>query len=391
MSSNFERILSETALKIGVVGIGNAGSQVAAAAAAEGHQVYIMNTSVRDLDDRVVASNVKSYQIGDGRGSGKNRENAVALLKMNGKQGIVDIFENPHFKATVADVDVVIVCFSTGGGTGSGIGPYLAEIIKKAYPNTLVIPYGILPKLSESIIAQSNTIACVDDMAKMNTSYMLADLEFYSDMPMEKAYAAIGKHVANTISTIRGDFLGISRDGMADERDMMTVISEPGYLAIHMADGITESKLSNKTIQGHMIDQIKTSPTCRIQRDGLVVYNLIITNTNSAINDAVRTGDYTELNAYIGEPMATFGNYAVDDDRSAVQCISVMSGLTIPMDRFAEPKAKIAENKAKFEKQSSLNLSDDRETNTISASRGSQSVIMNSGIKAEADLSFLDI
>ena len=74
--------------------------------------------------------------------------------------------------------DIVFICFSTGGGTGSGIGPYMAKLIGKAYKSKLIIPYGILPKKSESVTAQANTIACVDDIVKNGTPYMLADLEY---------------------------------------------------------------------------------------------------------------------------------------------------------------------------------------------------------------------
>ena len=119
---NINAIINEsgTGLKIGVIGIGNAGSQVALAAAKRGIQVFIMNTSIKDLDDSVVGKSIKAHQIGDGRGSGKDRDNAMALLKSNGAGGIKEIFDNPYFRQTVMPADIVFVTFSTAGGTGSG-------------------------------------------------------------------------------------------------------------------------------------------------------------------------------------------------------------------------------------------------------------------------------
>lgn len=380
----------KTGLRVSVVGIGNAGGQVALAAAGKGIPVFVMNTSVKDLDDQVLSGQIKCYQIGDGRGSGKDRDNAMALLKSNGKSGIADIFTNPYFKDIVEPSDVVFVTFSTAGGTGSGIGPEIARMIHKAYRNKVVIPYGILPKTVESVMAQSNAIACVDDMTKCDTPYMLADLSFYENEAQETSFKKIGEYMADTMCVIRGDYLKMSANGMADERDVLTVISEPGYMAIHMKDGITEPMLATKTLQGYLIDEMKNSPACRIQRDGLLQYNLLVSNVNSSVSDPMKVGDYRELNDFIGEPKATYANYAVDDSQSEFQVISITSGLTIPMDRFAQARAKIKQHKDKYEKQSALNLHNDRETLGVKGNDGTRSIIMGSQKSEAADLSFLD-
>ena len=157
----------------------------------------------------------------------------MALLKSRGKEGIQDLFTNEHFAACVTPADIVVVVFSTGGGTGSGIGPMVASLISKAYPHKVVIPYGILPKDSESITAQVNTIACVDDIVALNTPYMLADLNYYGDMPQEKAFKAIADYMVEVMNVIRGDYLKMTSNGMADERDVLTVIAEPGYMTVH--------------------------------------------------------------------------------------------------------------------------------------------------------------
>lgn len=381
---------SETTIKIGVIGIGNGGSQAALAANAHGHNTLVLNTSVKDLNDAILSKDMKALRIGDGRGSGKDRNNAMALLNMQGNAGIKKIFTNPYFKGVVDPADVVFVAFSTGGGTGSGIGPHVASLIKKAYKAKLVIPYGIIPKTTESVMAQANTIACVDDMVQTGCPYMLADLEYWKDEPMEVAYKGVGDYIATTLDIVRGDYLKMSAAGMADERDIMTVISEPGYMAIHRINGLTESDLERKTMQGFLLDSIRKSPAVRPQRDKLIGYNCIICNVNSAFDDPLKAGDYTELNNVIGEPKATFGNYAIDDSRAEAEVISIMSGLTIPMDRFVTARAKVQANKENYAKQSALSLSKDRDLATFEKDAGTSGVIMGSSNSGEADLSFLD-
>lgn len=389
---NINAIINEsgTGLKIGVIGIGNAGSQVALAAAKRGIQVFIMNTSIKDLDDSVVGKSIKAHQIGDGRGSGKDRDNAMALLKSNGAGGIKEIFDNPYFRQTVMPADIVFVTFSTAGGTGSGIGPKMAEMIHKAYPQKVVIPYGILPKNAESVMAQANAIACVDDITKIGVPYILSDLSFYESESQENSFKKIGEYMVETMCVLRGDYMKMSANGMADERDTLTVISEPGYMTVHIKDKINEASLANKTLQGYLIDEIKSSPACRIQRDGLLQYNLVIANVSPVVDDPLKAGDYSELNGFVGEPKATFANYAVDDACYDFQVMLVTSGLTVPMDRFASAKAKIAANKEKYEKQSALNLHKEREETEIKGNKATNNVIMGSAASTEADLSFLN-
>ena len=383
-------VMEGTGLRVGVIGIGNAGGQVALAAAKKGIGVFVLNTSVKDLDNEVLGDQINGFQIGDGRGSGKDRDNAMALFKMNGKEGVAEIFGNPYFKAVVEKADIVFVTFSTGGGTGSGIGPKFAGMIHKAYPNKVIIPYGILPKNAESIMAQSNTIACVDDMVAVGTPYMLSDLSFFEDESQEVTFDRMADYMASTMCAIRGDYLKMSANGMADERDVLTVISEPGYMTVHICDGITEPMLEKKTLQGYLVDAVKSSPACRIQKDGLVQYSLLISNVNSSVSDPLKVGDYSEINSFIGEPKATYANYAVDDDVSDFQVIAISSGLTIPMDRFSSVRAKIKASKEKFDKRSALNLSSDRAALSVKGNDDTRSIIMKSAETAGPDLSFLD-
>lgn len=385
-------ITESTNLKIGIIGIGNAGNQVAMAAAAKGHNVFAINTSTKDLDDRVLHQSIKSYYFGDGRGSGKNRDNAMELLKSKGKEGIQDLFTNEHFLNTVSSADIIVNIFSTGGGTGSGIGPMISKMITKAYPSKVVIPYGILPKESESITAQVNTIACVDDIVALNTPYMLSDLNYYGDMPQEKAFKAIGDYMVEVLNVLRGDYLKMTSNGMADERDVLTVIAEPGYMTVHFVNNMSQSDIEKLSLQGHLIKQLQNSPTVRIQRDGLLQYMLLISNVNDSIVDVMKSGDYSELIDFVGEPKATFANYAVDNSVAECQVISVMSGLTIPMDRFNGAKAKIKANKEKFEQRSAFTLGSDRKDfESITKNNRTTNIVMSSGQqKANADLSFLD-
>ena len=183
----------------------------------------------------------------------------------------------------------------------------------------------------------------------------------------------------------------MSAAGMADERDLLTVISEPGYMAVHMKTGITEPMLGNKTLLGFILDEVRHSPACRIQRDGMIQYNLIIANVGSFIDDPLKQGNYDELNNFVGEPKATFNNYAVDDMRTEYDVICVSTGMSLPIDRFNAAKAKIVANKAKFDKMTDRSLTEARDATDLARNESTKDIVMgNSKKNSEADLSFLD-
>ena len=66
-------------LTAGIIGIGNAGGQVASLALSENIDVTVMNSSENDLS--TIPDNVLKFPLGDLRGAGKNRGEAKKFLK----------------------------------------------------------------------------------------------------------------------------------------------------------------------------------------------------------------------------------------------------------------------------------------------------------------------
>ena len=105
-------------------------------------------------------------------------------------------------------VDIVFVVNSTGGGTGSGMGPILTDILRQYYKkdeNKIFINVGILPTLGESVGAQRNTIEYLKEMSDLGGPYMLFDNEKRAYLPTNKQMSEINKEIVTMISTIRGD------------------------------------------------------------------------------------------------------------------------------------------------------------------------------------------
>lgn len=342
-------------LKISVIGVGNAGNQLISKAYKSGYDVFAINTSLKDLSDEIVTETIPSFIAGDeARGAGKDREKAKELFKINGKK----LFATPKFSDMVENSDIVFVVASTAGGSGSGIAPVLISLFNQIYPNKIIVFYGILPKKSDSIMAQNNTIQCLDEVNKENIPYMLADLAHYEDTPNDVAYTEIAKHVITSIDVISGKFLHKSTSGMIDENDMRTIVSASGYMSAYILDKVTPAQVDKATIQSYMIGLIKNSPCAPIQRDEIVKQLGVIVNCPDEMMEASKSGNYNELTDYIGVPLSIFENYSVNNAAFG-QFIVLMSGMNLPYTRIMECKAKIDEHAEKLKRVKPIDLSSD--------------------------------
>lgn len=337
MENNIVDALKEKVkLKVFCIGNGNAGSQFVDAAYKAGFdKVFCINSSSRDMDNDVLNANIPCFLVGaDGRGAGMNRDAAKDLFKMNYRH----LFENAKFTQYCEESDVIVVGTSCSGGTGSGVSPIVVKAIKQMYPNKIVMFYGILPRLTGSDVELSNAMACVNEIEELNKSglgipYMLADLNYYEGISNEVAFVKVVDKMVTDVKVIAGDFLNYSKYRMIDENDMKVVTSPAGYMSIYKIDNITQQMVDKESIQSMLIKQIKHSPAVEIARDGLVDQMAFIYNIPEDMGDSAKSGDYAEINNYVGRPLGIFENYAIVRGGTA-QVILIVSGQSYPIGKM---------------------------------------------------------
>ena len=337
MDNNIVDALKEKVkLKCTVCGIGNAGSQfVDAAYKAEFRNVFCINSSSKDMDNDVLNANIPCFLVGsDGRGAGMNRNAAKELFKMNYRH----LFENQKFVQYCEESDVIVIGTSCSGGTGSGISPIVVKAVKQMYPNKIVMFYGILPRLTSSDVERSNAMACVAEIEELKKSglgipYMLADLNYYEGISNEVAFVKVVEKMVTDIKVIAGDYLNYSKYRMIDENDMKVITSPAGYMSIYKIDNITQQMVDKESIQSMLIKQIKHSPAVEIARDGLVDQMAFIYSVPEDMGDSAKSGDYAEINNYVGRPLGIFENYAIVRGGTA-QVILIVSGQSYPVGKM---------------------------------------------------------
>ena len=162
-------------LKVGIIGIGNAGSQVASLAYSELKiPVMCINSSEKDLE--TIPDGIPRKLISDAaafsKGAGKDRSLAKSYLK----DSIMPLISAEEFKTFMTELDVVFVVSSTGGGTGSGTAPLITSIINSAFPDTKTVIVGILPVEAEAllIILRANILLSLRIIAATTSIWFIA-------------------------------------------------------------------------------------------------------------------------------------------------------------------------------------------------------------------------
>ncbi len=322
-------------LRIACIGVGNAGNQLISKAYKAGFTDYLfaINTSAKDLADEIVDQHIPSFIAGrEGRGAGKNRDKAKQLFKENGN----DMFSKEQFLRIVNECDVIVVAFALGGGTGSYIGPALAGIFSKMMRESkkFVIAYGVSPKLCDSPQSHYNSLCAVSELQNIDIPILIDDLSELESLPFDQAYDQVAKNFIEYLRTINGVYSLHSGNGMMDENDMIVAISTPGYQSHYHLSKVTSEMVEEKTLQGYLIDQMKSSPCMNIQKDGRVECMGVITNYPSVMIEKSKTGDYSEIQSYTGKAKKVFENFGEDGSTSTASMHIILSGMTLPWDKL---------------------------------------------------------
>lgn len=330
-------------LKVGTLGMGNAGGNVAQAAANEGFSAVALNASTNDLDN--LGDTVLKFPIGDGKGTGKNRDEAKAFLET--QIGVLDDIKMQEFLNTN---DVIIVCTSIGGGFGSGASIYLANKLKEKYPTKSIIPCGIFPFNAEGYTAQNHGIAWMQEMKENGEfSYLLYDNNRYSTRKAADAVSAINDEIVQFMKLLRGDYtLSDPNTGGIDQRDIMTLISVPGLIAGYVHE-IEEADIENGSLVETMMKFIKEkSGIADLAKDNQIMASAF----QYSLHDNFR--EYLprikqDVQEICGSHLSDYSNFhdAADDENTPDFISIIMSGLSDPtlrIDKMINRRDALAED-----------------------------------------------
>lgn len=159
--------------KIGIIAVGQAGGNIGQLFEESGYSVLYLNTSQEDLDTLKNAKH--KYHITGGEGCNKDRNKA--------KQLVIDDFDNIAEQIDeILKCEILFVVFAAGGGTGSGAGPMLMDLLLDG-SSRFVGAVTVLPAQTESIKAHGMAVVMQYGNSKM--AYILSGLDKTIYAPIE--------------------------------------------------------------------------------------------------------------------------------------------------------------------------------------------------------------
>lgn len=145
--------------KIAFVAVGQAGGNIGQLFEEKGYSVLYINTSQEDLDTLEKAK--YKFHIPEGEGCNKNRHKA--------KQLVIDSFDQIAAEIeTKIKADMIFVIFASGGGTGSGAGPMLIDLLIDE--GRTVGAVTVIPALEESVKSHINAYECFSELTEIEGS-----------------------------------------------------------------------------------------------------------------------------------------------------------------------------------------------------------------------------
>lgn len=355
-------------LKVGIIGLGNTGNQVASLAFEKLHiPVIAVNSSEKDLEtiSAAIPKKLISDAKGQSQGAGKNRQLAKKYLK----DTIMSFLSSDDIQSFICDLDILFIISSTGGGTGSGTSLIMTNIISSMFPDVHVITVGVLPVMNEALSAHVNTLEYLNELygTLENQTYMLYDNDRYSNMPSYKMMEYVNNEIVNDIDVLRCTYNYTTKYDSIDEQDALRLTSFSGRILIARLEDIKERDLDSATIEDLLIKKIKNCSHVEMQRDQKVEATGLIVNLSDAVSSEF-DNHLPKVREFIGDPNHDFNHIYINDDRKMPNNVFlIMSGLSVINDRITktsdrieeiEEKQKIREEENALDSMGVANLSD---------------------------------
>ena len=290
--------------KIGFVAVGQAGGNIGRLFEAKGFKVLYLNTSREDLDTLKGVKYV--HHIAGGEGCNKDRNKA--------KQLVIDDFENVSREIyEKLDVSIIFVIFSSGGGTGSGCGPMLIDLLLDDIASGIssvetVGAVTIIPAENESIKAQINSYECFEELTSIEN---VAATIVIDNSKGEKLQ--LNRNMVNAFyNLIEIPARDKDERGNVDRAEIKETLSAKGMLVVTKIPAKESSTAA-------VLESFKESSFAPIEPDRVIKY-ITMTSAGNVELDA--------LEKEVGIPVDVFQTY---NDNCTICCLS---GLNYPRTRL---------------------------------------------------------
>jgi tubulin-like protein CetZ len=324
---------------IGILGVGQAGGNIAEIAATMGFQTALINTNQRD--GAVNTKVEKKYFVPGYNGAGQDRSVGLKAVHEHYRE-LID-FVKKSFK----NVKLLLVAFSTDGGTGSGMSPLLIDILLDQLPGINIGAIAVVPERNVLAGNRINAAECIEQISKIEgiSSVFLVDNDQVRkanpQSSKQQIYLSSNRQVMEAISYVLQVTQKSSLYGNFDETDLMNILNTRGVTIISSAtvtDAKTTADISN-TIQRSWANTI----FCPVDTVGVIRAGLIYEGPET-VSKLISVPTIFER---IGEPVELFeGTYISDTDPTVTM---ILAGLSFPRRRLQTLEESLEKNKERLQ------------------------------------------
>ncbi len=328
----------DRSLKIGVVGVGQAGSRLAEVFYNYGYSVGIMNTAMQDLKFIQVPERKKLFlEFGLG-GAGKDLSIGSGAIEQH-KDTIVKFLETE----VVADNDMLFLAISGGGGTGSGsVEPMLSILTSFGRPAGVVY---VLPMNTDDAISKKNSLTTLARLAKMASTDIISTLIVVDNSKIETIYGNLSQtefwkvannaiveplHLFNSLTSQASQFTSL------DPTDFGRIISYGDcslYGMIEVENYTDETALAEAVMKGLEDGMLASGFDLKTAKVG----GVIVVGKKEAL-EQIPANNINYMFHLISEQTDNAsiyrGIYAKNSENDTVKIYSWFAGLGLPINRI---------------------------------------------------------
>jgi cell division GTPase FtsZ len=215
---------------IGILGVGGAGGNIADESSKHNFLTGAINFSKSDLDSLEHVEN--TLKLVGSEGVGHNRDEAIRLMANNWESALNFV------KQTFINPEIIIVTFSTGGGSGSGIAPILLEILANEMPEKTFVAMPIIPDKTEVVSNQMNCLQTFEELSKLDICIMPIDNEKVriNVNAKNQLYKTINETTVNLLDELYSYTTKTSKNGNLDRKDLLSILNTKGIGLIAETD-----------------------------------------------------------------------------------------------------------------------------------------------------------
>lgn len=306
--------------RYGFVGIGSMGGNVAATFHEKGYSIMVANTAQADLDSLNLPDDCK-YHILNGYGSSKDRKKAKQLLAENNCENF-DLLVN-EIMERFRECKIIFLISSSGGGSGSGMLPAIAQRLIGETKKTICI-VTCLPDDNASMKEFMNCYEFFQEVESIEDRGAV----FIIDNNMNRNKFTLNEQFSCYLDAFLNSETN-SAQGVVDRAEIESVLSQRGMAIVNKYNS------ENATTQT-VTEKIRENIYAPLEDDNVVV-NVALIHSNNKVRMA-------EIVKSIGKPLATFEGFGSD------ATILAVSGLSLPYGKLDAIKQKIDDDKDTIKK-----------------------------------------